>query len=127
MSEKSKKTVEEELVLARILCVMKEKRITAVTLCDALGYKSSQQVTNWKKKDNNSYMKLLPQIATVLGVSVEWLLYGQEESVGELTSEEVKFVRLLRAVPQSARDAVLNMLEFAERELAARDASEADK
>lgn len=71
------KTQAEIQVLNRILSTMKEKGFTAVALCKALGYKSSQAVTNWKLDDNTSYMKKLPQIAAILDVPLDYLLRGR--------------------------------------------------
>lgn len=79
MSPKATKTVEEAAVLDRILATMKQKNISAVTLCKALGYKTSQQVTNWKGDDNTAYMKKLPQIAEILSVPLDYLLRGKVE------------------------------------------------
>lgn len=68
--------VDERAVLDRIIEEMNKKNITQTALCAALGKKSSQPFTNWKNGNNNGYMRLLPQIAVVLEVSVDYLLNG---------------------------------------------------
>lgn len=41
----------------------------------------ASRVSEWRRKKSTSYNKRLPQIATVLGTTVEYLLSGQKSSV----------------------------------------------
>ena len=56
-------------------------------------------VNNWRRGRSTSYMKMLPELATLFGVSVRDLLHiEEEESVGtRLTVEEQEFLSLFRA------------------------------
>jgi transcriptional regulator with XRE-family HTH domain len=56
-------------------------------------------VNNWRRGRSASYMKMLPELATLFGVSVRDLLHiEEEESVGtRLTVEEQEFLSLFRA------------------------------
>ena len=64
--------------LDNIINVMKEKKISQKELCNSIGV-SKQTFTNWKNGWHSSYKKYLPQIAEVLGVSVDTLL-GREQN-----------------------------------------------
>ena len=60
--------------LDAILYILKEKKLSQKELCESLNLNKTA-VTNWKKGNNNSYMKHLPKIAEFLGVNVNTLLY----------------------------------------------------
>lgn len=55
-------------------------------------------VNNWRRGRSSSYMKLLPEIATLLGIEASELLgtAGGEESA-HLTSEEEEILAMFRA------------------------------
>lgn len=56
-------------------------------------------VNNWRRGRSSSYMKMLPELATLFGVSVRDLLLTEEEdgSAARLTAEEQEFLSLFRA------------------------------
>lgn len=56
-------------------------------------------VNNWRRGRSSSYMKMLPELAALLGVSVRDLLLIEEEEGGaaRLTAEEQEFLSLFRA------------------------------
>ena len=56
-------------------------------------------VNNWKRGRSSSFMKMLPELAALLGVSVRDLLGTEEESGAgaSLTAEEQQFLSLFRA------------------------------
>ena len=63
----------EREVLSRIIDVMDEKSIKRKDLCQSLGV-NPQVFTNWNNGNNQSFMKHLPNIANILGTSVDYLL-----------------------------------------------------
>lgn len=70
-------------VLNRIYKTRKQKGITQKEICKAIGIAESA-FDNWKKKKNESYKKYLPEIARILGVTVDYLLTGTENAENEL-------------------------------------------
>lgn len=94
----------ENTILIRIQEIMKEKKITQRELCNQLSLPESQ-FSNWKKGQNSSYLKLLPQIAEVLRVNITEL-YGltgvqQEELV--LTEKERNLIIAYRLLTQEQK------------------------
>lgn len=65
-------------VLTIILNAMKQRSVSQKEMCDLLGL-SKQSFTAWKNGSNTSYMKYLPQIAQILGVSVDYLLGSTDD------------------------------------------------
>ena len=56
-------------------------------------------VNNWRRGRSSSYMKMLPELASLFGVSVQELLHtdaGDSESM-HLTAQEQEFLTLFRA------------------------------
>ena len=55
-------------------------------------------VNNWRRGRSSSYMKMLPELATLFSVSVHDLLQTEDGNDGiHLTSEEQAFLSLFRA------------------------------
>lgn len=84
--------VDNQGILNRIIKLMEEKNISQKELCAAIGLKSQQAFTNWKNGNNNSFMKHLPQISTVLGTTTDFLLgRTSEKTVPDEKLEGVDF------------------------------------
>lgn len=77
-------------ILSRIYKVRKQKDITQKEICKAIDI-SESAFDNWKKGKNESYKKYLPQIAEILGVSVDYLIHG---TVNEAEDFYARFKRL---------------------------------
>lgn len=60
-------------VLDRICSLLSDKKITQKELCEHLNLKN-KSFTEWKAGRSTSFIKKLPEIATFLGVSVDYLL-----------------------------------------------------
>lgn len=56
-------------------------------------------VNNWRRGRSSSYMKMLPELAALFGVSVHDLLHTEESAGGgvRLTAEEQELLTLFRA------------------------------
>lgn len=65
-------------VLTKILDEMKRQKISQKTITSSLGL-SKQSFSEWKAGRVTSYMKYLPQIAQILGVSVDYLLGSTDD------------------------------------------------
>ena len=59
--------------LTRILEQMEKRGISKKEMCAKLGYKGQQAFASWMKDDgkNTSYIKKIPQMAEILGVSAD--------------------------------------------------------
>ena len=75
------------------------------------------RVSEWRRRKSESYMKRLPQIADVLGTSVESLLSGmtpphKTAPVGqEADGREKEFVRLFEKLTPEQQDLVIAQLK----------------
>lgn len=65
-------------VLERITNTAKEKRIRQYEICKACGI-SENSFSGWKTGNSESYLKYLPIIADILGVSVDYLTTGKKD------------------------------------------------
>ena len=59
-----------------------------------------QRVSEWRRRKSESYMKRLPQIAELLGTSVEYLITGEEKKPAPTNGDGLSPVKreLLEAV-----------------------------
>lgn len=73
--------------LYKIIELMKEQKISQKDMTDRLGL-SKASFSEWKAGRSSSYLKYLPQIAEILGVSVDCLLGAPPRPVSQ---EEIKF------------------------------------
>lgn len=104
--------------VSRILAAMKEKGFDQKTFAQQLEIRP-QAITEWKKGTTTSYTRYLPQIADLLGTSVDYLLTGSQPTDDPVLSDALaKFRRL---TPEQ-RAAVQMMIDS----LAAQNASNSD-
>lgn len=100
-------------ILTNILTAMKSCGISQRRLCEAIGI-NQHVFTDWKAGKSESYMKHLPKIAKVLGVSVDYLL-GTETSEMYPTNltapEDIAFVPILGRVPAGVPIAAITDVE----------------
>ena len=90
-------------IIQRITALLDEKDKKATDLCDVLGIRTSTMST-WKTRNSDPPAKYIKQIADFLGVSVNYLLTGQEAPVRKLTSpDEDELLDLYRALPQNKK------------------------
>ena len=99
-----------ETVGKRIALLRKEKGITQEGLAEMLGV-SGQAVSKWENDQTCPDISLLPQLAKILGVTVDELLSGKRElipSVQLLPEEERKNIRdmILRVIVDSTGNRV---------------------
>lgn len=76
-------------------------------------------VSEWRRRKSASFTKRLPQIATILGVSTNYLLTGEKKEPGAtngtelvLTQEEARFIGYLRQMTPDQRKALDEKMEF---------------
>lgn len=99
----------------RITSLCKAKGVTGSRMCLELGLSKStlSDIKHGRKKgiSTNSAQK----IADYLGVSVDYLLTGEEEQKnkptdnGELSQKDVQLVNWFRSLPKETRQAILTL------------------
>lgn len=70
----------------RIFKLLQEKRFSQKELADCCGA-SERAVSSWRTRGSDPPAKLIPKIATFLGVSVIWLLTGEDGPDGDTAKD----------------------------------------
>lgn len=87
-------------IIERIYKLLNEKDKRAYELCDKLSIRTSTMST-WKSRTNDPPAKYMKTIADFLGVSLEYLMTGQEAPVRKnTTQEEDDLLALYRSLPE---------------------------
>lgn len=88
-------------IIERITETLEKTDKRATELCDYLGIRTSTMST-WKTRNSDPPAKYIKPIADFLGVSVHYLLTGEEAPTRKLTTvEEDELLELYRALPQN--------------------------
>ena len=104
-------------ILTKILAEMKKGKISQKYITSSLGL-SQQAFSEWKAGRTKSYMKYLPQIAVVLGVSVDYLLGrdekapAPEEPEQEQDAIDAEFADRVSRLSESGREALSRYLDL---------------
>ena len=90
-------------IIERIYQTLDEKGKLAVDLCKALDIRTSTMST-WKTRNGDPPAKYMKTIAVFLGVSLDYLLTGEEAPVRKSTTrEEDELLELYRALPENKK------------------------
>ena len=90
-------------IIERITETLNEKDKRAYELCEKLGVRTSTMST-WKSRNSDPPAKYMKTIADFLGVSLDYLLTGQEAPVRKTTTvEEDELLELFRSLPESKK------------------------
>ena len=95
-----------DATLERILELMKEKRMTAYAMEDILGVPHGS-FSNWKRGKGKSFYEHIDRIADQLGVTIEFLIRGDENTQYALTRQETVLVEGFRKLSDDAKDVVM--------------------
>ena len=77
--------------LERITKLMKEQKILYQELISFLGLQKGA-FANWRRDNGNAYYRYIDKIADRLGVTIDYLIRGQEIKSDSLTSQETELV-----------------------------------
>lgn len=80
---------------------------SAAGLCKVLGVGTSQ-TTNWKSRNADPPAKYLAQICEYLGVSIQYLVTGDDMAGNALSDDEMKLLKRFRALDDEGREEVLH-------------------
>lgn len=87
-------------IIERIYQLLDEKDKRAYELCEKLSIRTSTMST-WKARTSDPPAKYMKTIADFLGVSLDYLLTGQEAPVRKTTTqEEDDLLALFRSLPE---------------------------
>ena len=87
-------------IIERIYQLLDEKDKRAYELCEKLSIRTSTMST-WKARTNDPPAKYMKTIADFFGVSLEYLMTGQEAPVRKnTTQEEDNLLDLFRSLPE---------------------------
>ena len=87
-------------IIERIYQTLSEKDKKAYELCEKLNIRTSTMST-WKARTNDPPAKYMKTIADFLGVSLDYLMTGQEAPVRKTTTpEEDELLALFRSLPE---------------------------
>ena len=90
-------------IIERITETLEKRDKKATDLCDRLGIRTSTMST-WKTRNSDPPAKYIKPIADFLGVSVHYLLTGEEAPARKLTTaEEDELLGLYRALPENKK------------------------
>ena len=95
------------MIIDRILEIAREKNITQADIARHIN-KGTAQVTSWKQRNCNPPAELIEPIAELLGVSVQWIMTGNENEISE---EEQKILQLYKNLSSNGKE---RLEEYAE-------------
>jgi len=105
------------MIIERILEILKEKNLTMADLSRHLNVGTST-VTNWKTRNTDPPAKMIPHICAFLGVSLEYLLTGEEENTvaqignnADLSTDEADLLSYFRVLSRRNQRAILVQME----------------
>ena len=98
-------------IIERIYEELNKSNKRAYELCEKLNIRTSTMST-WKARTNDPPAKYMKTIADFLGVSLDYLLTGQEAPVRKTTtSEEDELLELFRTLPENKKYEFLGELK----------------
>jgi len=90
-------------IIERIYQLFDEKDKKAYELCNKLNIRTSTMST-WKARTNDPPAKYMKTIADFFGVSLDYLMTGQDAPVRKTTTpEEDQLLELYRALPENKK------------------------
>lgn len=90
-------------IIERIYQLFEEKNKKAYELCNKLDIRTSTMST-WKARTNDPPAKYMKTIADFFGVSLDYLMTGQDAPVRKTTTpEEDQLLELFRSLPENKK------------------------
>ena len=100
--------------IERILTIAEEKNIKQADIAKAIG-KGTSHITNWKNRNTDPPIEHLPAIATLLDVSIEWLITGTEtthNSTSYLPEDKQQLLQYYDQCNQEGKNRIMEQAEF---------------
>lgn len=89
-------------ICERMFAELDRQNKMAADLCRVLGVGTSQ-TTSWKNRNTDPPAKYIVKIADFLGVSLEYLLTGIDNSSSKLTPLETDLLAMFRELPKETK------------------------
>ena len=100
-----------DLTLQRIESLMKEQGIQYQEMIEYLGLPRGA-FSNWKRGMGKSYYEHIAAIADRLGVTIDYLVRGEELSVDSLSHNERELIENYRSLDDERKKIISKNLEF---------------
>ena len=108
------RTLTTDPIVHRIIASLKRSGKTASALIEYLGV-GKNTIDTWKFSGSKSYMSYIDKIADFTGVSIDYLVRGEEMTVNTLTATELDLVKRYRNLSDKRREVVLDVLKGLEK------------
>ena len=92
--------------LVRITTLMKERKIQDQEMIEYLGL-TRGTFSNWRRDKGKSYYEHIDRIADMLGVSIDFLIRGEEIESDALSRQETELVEAYRQSSDEAKEIML--------------------
>ena len=93
----------QEKTFERILSLMKEQNITAQDMEIKIGA-SRGTFSNWKRQKGRSYFEYIDKLADQLGVTIDYLIRGEDMKTNDLSHDEFELISNYRKLSSKARN-----------------------
>lgn len=98
-------------IIERIFKTLDDRGKKAQDLCELLNIRSST-ISTWKTRNTNPPAEYMPAIASFLGVSLDYLITGEEAPTPKNTApDEDMLLELYRALPENKKHEFIGELK----------------
>ena len=108
------RTITTDPIVNRIISSLQRSGKTASALIEYLGV-GKNIIDTWKFTGSKSYMSYIDKIADFTGVSIDYLVRGEDMTVNTLTATELDLVKRYRNLSDKRREVVLDVLKGLEK------------
>lgn len=101
-----------DAIIERISKLIKERKMTANSLCAELGiYKGA--VTEWKNGKVKPSAEILIGISRIFNISLDWLMLGEDKviNLNDLAQYELQLLKYFRQLPENEKYRTLGNIE----------------
>lgn len=101
-------------VIERMIMLFEKQNKKPIDLCRRLDIQTST-MSSWKKRCTNPPVEYMPEIARFFGISLSYLITGEEErtsnSKSNISSDENTLLELYRALPEDKKHEFIGELK----------------
>lgn len=93
--------------LERIINLMKDQEISDLEMEKRIGA-TRRSFSNWKRRKGRSYYEYIDKIADQLGVTIDFLIRGEDLKTDSLTHEEIVLINNFRNLVPEERKLIID-------------------
>ena len=101
----------DNTTLERILELMKEQNITAQDMEIKIGA-SRGTFSNWKRQKGRSYFEYIDRLADQLGVTIDYLIRGEDMKTDTLSHDEFELISNYRKLSSKAKNHIVENIKL---------------